>query len=99
MPKSPHNTAHRGISFELMFGRRTRRVQRPVPRNSTHDARGAPARRNTPRQQFGGFGEDIAIRAKLRNQFRTALAKTDRVTDWSAVDIDHLVGPASANAA
>jgi hypothetical protein len=82
-----------------MFGRRTRLVQRPVLRNSTHDARGAPARRNTPHQQFGGFGEDIAIRAKLRNQFRTALAKTDRATRWSKVDVDHLVEPVSTNAA
>lgn len=99
MPKSPHSTAHRGIPFELMFGRRTHRVQRPVLWNGTYDPRREPARRNTPHQQFGGFGGDVRIRAKLRNQFRTALANTDRLTDWSAVDVDHLVGPASTNAA
>ncbi len=99
MPKLPHKTAHRGIPFELMFGRRKRRDQRPVLRTFTHYPRREPARRNTPRQQSGVFGEDIRIRAKLRNQLRTALAKTDRVTDWSAVDVDHLVAPASTNAA
>jgi hypothetical protein len=99
MPKSPHNSAHRGIPFELMFGRRKRRDQRPVLRNSTHDARRAPARQNAPHQQFGGFREYPRIRAKLRNQFRTALASTDRVTDWSDVDVDHLLGPASTTTA
>lgn len=99
MPKSPHNSAHRGIPFELMCGRRKRRDQHSALRNSTHDARGVHARRNTPRQQFGGFSGDLRIRAKLRNQFRKALANTDRVPDWSAVDVDHLVGPASTTTA
>ena len=99
MPNSPHSTAHRGIPFELMFGRRKRSDQRPALRNGTYDPRREPARRNAPRQQFGGFGEDIRFRANLRNQFRKALANTDRVTDWSAVDVDHLVGPASTTTA
>lgn len=99
MPKLPKNTAHRGIPFELMFGRRKGRGQRPVLRNSTHDPRREPVRRNAPHQQVGGFGGDIQLRARLRNQFRTALANTDRVTDWSAVDVDHLVGPASTTTA
>ena len=99
MPKSPHNSAHRGIPFELMFGRRKRRDQRPVLRNSTHDVRRAPARQNAPHQQVGVFSEDIRFRANLWNQFRTALANTDRVTDCSAVDVDHLVGPASTTTA
>lgn len=99
MPKSPHNSAHRGIPFELMFGRRKRRDQRPVLRNSTHDARRAPARQNAPHQQVGVFGEDIQLQARLRRQFRAALANTDRVSDWSAVDVDHLCGPASTTTA
>lgn len=99
MPKSPHNSAHRGIPFELMFGRRKGRGQRPALRNGTYDPRREPARRNTPRQQFGGVGGDIQIRARLRNQFRLALANTDHVTDWSKVDVDHLCGPASTTTA
>lgn len=97
MPKSPHNSAHRGIPFELMFGRRKRRDQRPVLRNSTHDVRRAPARQNAPHQQVGVFGEDIHIRARLRNQFRTVLANTDRATRRS--DVDHLYGSASTTTA
>lgn len=99
MPKSPHSTAHRGIPFELMFGRRKRRDQRPVLWNGTYDPRRAPARPNPRRQQFGGVGGKLRIRAKLRNQLRTALARTDRATRWSKVDVDHLCGSASTNAA
>lgn len=99
MPKSPHNSAHRGIPFELMFGRRKRRDQRPVLRNSTHEVRRAPARQNASHQQVGVFGEDIQIRARLRRQFRAALANTDRVTRRSEVDADHLVGPVSTTTA
>lgn len=99
MPKLPQSTAHRGIPFELMFGRRKRRDQRPALRISTRDDRRKPACPSALRQRFGGFGEDIQIRTKLRNQFRTALINTDRVTDWSEVDVEHLIGRASINAA
>lgn len=99
MPKLPQNTAHRGIPFELMFGRRKRRDQRPALRNSTRDDRRKSACPSALRQRFGVFGEDIQIRTKLRNQFRTALSNIDRVTDWSEVDVEHLVGQASINAA